>query len=386
MLATADLKEKYPEYFQHEKIPEMLQQKLVDLPVMKKCSKCGESKPATKEYFHNHSGGKYGVSSKCVECHKRKNSPQLYYKNKRIGKDILEKFSEFFKVCIGCDKTLLATNKYFHSMSKRRQSRLISRCIKCNSKQVRENYYKNHEKKLTVKRNYAESNKEHIKQLNKKYHAEKRYEPYHKKYREDHREQLCLATRKYNKVCRERVIRHYSEGKMCCNCCGYSELGFLTIDHIDGNPIRSAEGNGSGFVLWLIRNDLPAGFQILCFCCNSAKGVKKHCPHIQSHKQKYASKDSERISKKQQEYRKIVIDHYTKGKRTCQCCGYQGLPFLSIDHINGDGKIHRKKITSSSLPHWIVKNNFPPDFQILCHNCNLAKGTSNICPHKQKKI
>ena len=51
-ITTADLKEKYPEYFQYEKIPEALQQKLVDLPVMKRCSKCGVEKLVTKDFFH----------------------------------------------------------------------------------------------------------------------------------------------------------------------------------------------------------------------------------------------------------------------------------------------------------------------------------------------
>ena len=40
---------------------------------------------------------------------------------------------------------------------------------------------------------------------------------------------------------------------------------------------------------------------------------------------------------------------------------------------------------STSLLVWIVKNNFPKGFQILCHNCNLAKGYSknNKCPHER---
>ena len=35
-----------------------MQQKLVDLPVMKRCSKCKEEKLATKEFFYWHSGKK----------------------------------------------------------------------------------------------------------------------------------------------------------------------------------------------------------------------------------------------------------------------------------------------------------------------------------------
>ena len=31
-----------------------------------------------------------------------------------------------------------------------------------------------------------------------------------------------------------------------------------------------------------------------------------------------------------------------------------------------------------------IKNNFPKGFQILCHNCNIAKGHYGKCPHEKK--
>jgi hypothetical protein len=31
----------------------------------------------------------------------------------------------------------------------------------------------------------------------------------------------------------------------------------------------------------------------------------------------------------------------------------------------------------------IIKNNFPPEFQILCFNCNLGRSRSGgVCPHE----
>ena len=32
---------------------------------------------------------------------------------------------------------------------------------------------------------------------------------------------------------------------------------------------------------------------------------------------------------------------------------------------------------------WITKNNSPKGFQILCHNCNMAKGFYGKCPHQK---
>jgi len=34
----------------------------------KKCTKCGEEKPATTEYFHANDGGKYGLRGMCIPC------------------------------------------------------------------------------------------------------------------------------------------------------------------------------------------------------------------------------------------------------------------------------------------------------------------------------
>ena len=76
-----------------------------------------------------------------------------------------------------------------------------------------------------------------------------------------------------------------------------------------------------------------------------------------------------------------IINHYSKGQNRCACCGENIIEFLSIDHINGNGNKHRKIIGRGGLPGWIIKNNFPKGFQVLCHNCNFAKGHYGQCPH-----
>lgn len=61
--------------------------------------------------------------------------------------------------------------------------------------------------------------------------------------------------------------------------------------------------------------------------------------------------------------------------------------FLSIDHIDGGGTKHRKEIgikngKGGNMSFWIIKNKFPTGFQVLCHNCNMAKGFYGQCPHR----
>lgn len=64
----------------------------------------------------------------------------------------------------------------------------------------------------------------------------------------------------------------------------------------------------------------------------------------------------------------------------CACCGEDRIEFLAIDHIDGGGRIHRKEI-NMDITFWLKKHNYPPGFQVLCHNCNLAKGFYGACPH-----
>lgn len=82
--------------------------------------------------------------------------------------------------------------------------------------------------------------------------------------------------------------------------------------------------------------------------------------------------------------KRMVLKHY--GDK-CACCDETESEFLTIDHVNNDGAAHRKELGVSSvrIHRWLKKNNFPPGFQILCMNCNFAKGHhfTHTCPHKR---
>jgi hypothetical protein len=68
--------------------------------------------------------------------------------------------------------------------------------------------------------------------------------------------------------------------------------------------------------------------------------------------------------------------------RECACCGDSTEVFLAIDHIDGGGNRHRKEIggSGSHFYIWLARNDYPPGFQTLCHNCNWAKSRGG-CPH-----
>lgn len=71
----------------------------------------------------------------------------------------------------------------------------------------------------------------------------------------------------------------------------------------------------------------------------------------------------------------------------CKCCGEATRQFLCIDHINNDGAKHKRDNNLKSAQAfytWLRTNNYPKDnFQILCHNCNMAKGFYGACPHNE---
>ena len=91
--------------------------------------------------------------------------------------------------------------------------------------------------------------------------------------------------------------------------------------------------------------------------------------------------------KREEKIRNLIFNHYG---RKCECCGETIEQFLSIDHINGGGSRHRRELGSGGrgLYAWIIKNNFPPLFRVLCMNCNFARSKRNnngICPHQKIK-
>jgi hypothetical protein len=85
---------------------------------------------------------------------------------------------------------------------------------------------------------------------------------------------------------------------------------------------------------------------------------------------------------KQSERRLIILNHYSNGNPHCNCCGEKEIKFLAIDHINNNGAAHRREVgAGTKMWKWIIDNNFPNTFQILCHNCNMAKAFYGECPH-----
>jgi hypothetical protein len=114
----------------------------------------------------------------------------------------------------------------------------------------------------------------------------------------------------------------------------------------------------------------------ICTSCfkDQAKSGKSQCPKCIDYQRRYA-----------REAKRIVINAYG-GK--CACCGESGIEFLQIDHIDGWGAEHRRTLKKDGVAfyRWLCKNHFPKGFQVLCANCNSAKGIQAECPHKAQEL
>ena len=102
---------------------------------------------------------------------------------------------------------------------------------------------------------------------------------YNAQYYVVHSAKIKSTMKRINAEIKAKCIGHYG-GK--CACCGETNIGFLTIDHLDGggSKHRRAVGRGTNFYKWLIRNEFPDEYQVLCFNCNCGKQVNGDiCPH-----------------------------------------------------------------------------------------------------------
>lgn len=230
-------------------------------------------------------------------------------------------------------------------------------------KNAKEYSKKNIEKKKIYNANYRSKNIERLKMHDREYYWSNINKI--KNYRMEHSKSIALRRNEYKNKIREEVLTHYSKGTAPkCLSCGKKNPSLLTIDHINenGSLERKKLGKKGGieFYLWLKKNKFPLGYQVLCYNCNWIK--------------RYRKKETAR-SRYSQKIKVNVLEHYSKKSGTIACllCGEDKLELLTIDHIDGGG--HREQqnlgLKGTEYYRYLIKQNYPPRFRILCMNCNV---------------
>jgi tRNA(Ile2) C34 agmatinyltransferase TiaS len=140
------------------------------------------------------------------------------------------------------------------------------------------------------------------------------------------------------------------------------------------------------------------GIQWQCKKCKNKATSEAHKIQYHLNPEKWRAKARELWKKNKIKYRannrvrawkrKVdILTHYSNGTPKCNCCGETEIKFLSLDHINGLSPEEKKKGRIRSAGHTFYSKlklkGYPKGFQVLCYNCNCAKGFYGQCPHKR---
>lgn len=129
----------------------------------------------------------------------------------------------------------------------------------------------------------------------------------------------------------------------------------------------------------------------LCPCGKNRRDGKSRCQECADSRAKWYQDHKEiTIERARQAWlrQKDKVINYYGG--VCVCCGENYPGFLQLDHIDGGGTKHREQIHaetgSRNLYAWVIRNGYPYGYQVLCANCNMAKGgNNNKCIHQLQR-
>jgi hypothetical protein len=111
---------------------------------------------------------------------------------------------------------------------------------------------------------------------------------------------------------------------------------------------------------------------------NKERDLLAHAEYVKTHKEQI-------LADMKRHRTKIVLDVINAYGGKCACCGETNLMFLTLDHVNNDGKEYRKHSKDRYKEYRrAIEDNYPDNLQVLCYNCNCGKSRNGgICPHKQ---
>jgi hypothetical protein len=107
--------------------------------------------------------------------------------------------------------------------------------------------------------------------------------------------------------------------------------------------------------------------------------------YYRDNKEKLDKRSQDWIAENPEKRRKTALSYYYRlqhaailayGGYRCTWCGIDEPFVLAIDHVNNDGKEHRKLVGSvggHKFYKWLRDHEYPKGFQVLCMNCNHAK-------------
>lgn len=226
------------------------------------------------------------------------------------------------------------------------------------TKYNREKYLKNRDKVLARAKLYYLENREKI-------------EKYRKRYKVSAANKLKTNKKRIYAAQKKLIFDNYGNK---CVLCGELDIEFLELDHINGGGCKHLEEiklQGKRMHQWVIENNFPPIFQVLCCNCNWLK-------HL-----------STLISSGTQSAMYSKTAHHNLRKKVfnilgnqCKCCGEDRFDLLTVEHLHNDGRVERKLYGREGYYRRIANGlSDPSRYETLCRNCNFAKGRNGYCPH-----
>lgn len=113
----------------------------------------------------------------------------------------------------------------------------------------------------------------------------------------------------------------------------------------------------------------------LCATCHSKKRYE-----LDPETARRQSRESQARTRKRN--RDQLVEAYG-GKCACVNCPETNQEFLTLDHINGDGRAHRMKMGSHTYAD-LRRRGWPTEgYRLLCWNCNAMTRGGRACPHEE---
>lgn len=90
---------------------------------------------------------------------------------------------------------------------------------------------------------------------------------------------------------------------------------------------------------------------------------------------------------KQKQAKDLKIELFKLYGSVCICCGLTDIRFLTVDHVKHGRGNKRPKTDRRPLTFYrrLIEQGYSEDYQILCMNCNWAKGVWGKCHHQQDR-
>lgn len=104
--------------------------------------------------------------------------------------------------------------------------------------------------------------------------------------------------------------------------------------------------------------------------------------YYRNNKEQYREWQRGYQARKHREWKRAALAVY--GEK-CACCGEDGFEFLTLDHVENDGHLHRREINKRNIYEWLEKVGYNAGYELqtLCFNCNFAKRyNGGVCPHQ----